>query len=104
MDAQVDVFLRKNGTVVSACTATASTGTTASATFARGTYTFAAGDKLTLQYDSGALGGTPLLCADLEVEMTTTKTFTTVPMCYCCHGAMVATAYHSLKPLAAVCR
>lgn len=70
LDAQVDLFLRKNGTVVAACTATASSGTTARATFARGTHTFAAGDKLTLQYDSGALGGTPLLCADLEVEMT----------------------------------
>ncbi len=70
LDAAVDVFLRKNGTVVAACTATASSGTTARATFARGTYTFAAGDKLTLQYNSGTLGGTPLLCADLEVEMT----------------------------------
>lgn len=70
LDAAVSVFLRKNGTRVAAVTATASSGTTARATFNRGTYTFAAGDKLTLEYDSGTLGGTPLLCADLEVEMT----------------------------------
>lgn len=70
LDAAVSISLRKNGTVVAGCTASASSGTTARATFARGTYTFAAGDKLTLQYDSGALGGTPLICADLEVEMT----------------------------------
>lgn len=70
LDAAVSISLRKNGTVVAGCTASASSGTTARATFVRGRYTFAAGDKLTLQYDSGALGGTPLICADLEVEMT----------------------------------